>query len=162
MWLNERKSNAGPARVSIAPALGRNYLRSANLAVSDRRRGRPDSSRLESGSTIPATSPTVRHHLEHIGYSVRQSSFHLDVYRQGRPRIQRRPFRDGVANDGQYILRTAALPPGDYYVYLKVARHDNSPASPWRLRAATASRIRIGPAAPCSNSIAPSFTSGAD
>jgi hypothetical protein len=69
-------------------------------------------------------------------------------------------YLTGLDNSGSYTLLTAALPPGDYYAYLQVVRHENSDfsvvaTSPY------SGRIRIGHA-PTVNFTAPSFTSGVD
>ncbi len=66
----------------------------------------------------------------------------------------------GLSNDGQYNLKTAALPPGDYYVYLLGVRHTNS-ALNIAARSGYSALIRITHP-PLITITAPSFTSGAD
>ncbi|MCP5487995.1 MAG: VCBS repeat-containing protein [Verrucomicrobia bacterium] len=66
----------------------------------------------------------------------------------------------GLDNDGRYDLKTAALPPGDYYVYLKGIRHQNSALQQIALSAYSA-LIRIGHP-PVIDIQSPSFTSGVD
>jgi hypothetical protein len=69
-------------------------------------------------------------------------------------------FLTSLENDGLYTLKTAALPPGDYYAYLKVVRHENSAITPIA-RSGYSALIRVGEP-PLFEFTAPSFTSGAD
>ena len=69
-------------------------------------------------------------------------------------------FMTGLKNDGQYDLQTAALPPGDYYVYLK-AVYRGSTAYETLAFSDYSSRIRIL-APPSFEFTAPSYTSGVD
>jgi hypothetical protein len=69
-------------------------------------------------------------------------------------------LQTGIANDGRYTLLTGGLPPGDYYVYLQVVRHENSG---FRVVATSgySGRIRVGNT-PYLEFQSPSFTSGVD
>ena len=69
-------------------------------------------------------------------------------------------FVTGLDNTGSHTIKTAALPPGDYWVYLQVVRHENSG---FRVVATSSysERIHIGNA-PVIEFTAPSYTSGAD
>lgn len=69
-------------------------------------------------------------------------------------------FMTAVANDGSCTIKTAALPPGDYYIYLKVVRHQNSTISTLDT-SGYSGLIRIGQP-PVLEFTAPSFTSGED
>jgi len=67
-------------------------------------------------------------------------------------------FVSGLSNDGSYTLRTAALPPGDYYAYFRVVQLSGQSLSTIATSGYSA-RIRID-AAPVVAFTAPSFTSG--
>jgi len=69
-------------------------------------------------------------------------------------------FASGLRDDGSYQLRTGALPPGDYYLYLKAVRNENSGFTVLATSQYSA-RIRIGQS-PTLQFSAPSFTSGED
>jgi len=69
-------------------------------------------------------------------------------------------FISTVADDGHYPLRTAALPPGDYYAYLRAVRHENSGLTQLA-RSGYSARIRIAHP-PILTFTAPTFTSGMD
>lgn len=69
-------------------------------------------------------------------------------------------FEANMANDGDFRLRTAALPPGDYYFYLKAVRNENGGFTELAT-SAYSGRLRIGQS-PRLEFTAPSFTSGVD
>lgn len=66
----------------------------------------------------------------------------------------------GLQNDGRYDLLTAALPPGDYFVYLRLVRAEEASFSTLAVSRYSA-RIRIG-APPSFAFTAPTMTSGVD
>lgn len=66
----------------------------------------------------------------------------------------------GIENDSNAVLKAGALPPGDYYFYLRAMRHHNG-ALTELARSGYSGRVRIG-SAPRFEFFAPSFTSGAD
>ncbi len=66
----------------------------------------------------------------------------------------------GLADDGAYDFKTAALPPGDYYVYLKAVRHRDSVLTELAT-SGVGGPIRIAEP-PLITIVAPSFTSGPD
>ncbi|TFG88150.1 MAG: hypothetical protein E4H17_02805, partial [Gemmatimonadales bacterium] len=65
-----------------------------------------------------------------------------------------------LVNDGSVALRAGALPPGDYYVYLRAVRHASSTLIEVA-RSGYSGRIRIG-VPPLVTITAPAFTSGED
>ncbi len=69
-------------------------------------------------------------------------------------------FATTLDNTGSFTLLTAALPPGDYYAYLQVVRHENSGFTVVA-QSGYSGRLRIGHA-PTLDFTAPSFTSGVD
>ncbi len=69
-------------------------------------------------------------------------------------------FVSGLVDDGAYDLKTAALPPGDYYVYLQAVTHLNSTLEKGA-RSQYSAMIRIGEP-PIVTIVAPSFISGED
>jgi len=69
-------------------------------------------------------------------------------------------YMDALTDDGNFNLKTASLPPGDYYFYLKLVRHENS-ALVEKARSGYTPLIRIG-VAPTVEITAPSYTSGVD
>ncbi len=69
-------------------------------------------------------------------------------------------FLTGIRNDGQYDLFTAALPPGDYYVYLRLV-HTEARAFATVATSGYSPKISIR-AAPTFEFTSPAFTSGAD
>ncbi|MDF3128820.1 VCBS repeat-containing protein [Kiritimatiellaeota bacterium B1221] len=66
----------------------------------------------------------------------------------------------GLKNDGSYSLKTAALPPGDYYFYLKGIRHENS-ALLERAVSNYSAKVTIG-SPPLLTVTSPSYESGVD
>ena len=68
-------------------------------------------------------------------------------------------FIDGLVNDGSYALKTGALPPGDYYVYLR-GMNNQQPINVLGTSGYSA-RIRVG-APPLVEITSPSYTSGED
>ena len=69
-------------------------------------------------------------------------------------------FKTGIRNDGQYDLYTAALPPGDYYVYLRLV-HTEKYSFPTVATSGYSAKIQIG-AYPAFDFTSPSFTTGVD
>ena len=69
-------------------------------------------------------------------------------------------FATTIANDGRYTLRTAALPAGNYYAYVRAVRHENSGYTVIATSGYSA-LIRVGQP-PVLTFSAPSFVSGAD
>lgn len=67
---------------------------------------------------------------------------------------------ESLRNDSNAVLKTGALPPGDYYFYLRAVRHENGGLTELA-RSEYSARVRVG-AAPMFEFLAPSFTSGAD
>lgn len=65
-----------------------------------------------------------------------------------------------IENDGELEFKTAALPPGDYYFYLRVVKHENSGLTEIA-RSGYSGRVRIGQW-PMFKFTAPSYTSGED
>jgi len=69
-------------------------------------------------------------------------------------------FMSGLQNDGSYLLRTAALPPGDYYAYLRAVRHHQGTLQVLAT-SGYSSLIRVG-VPPQITIHAPGFLSGED
>ena len=69
-------------------------------------------------------------------------------------------FMTGITDDGTYALRTAALPPGDYYIYLKAISYENSGFTTLDT-SAYSEKIHID-SPPIVKITAPSYTSGDD
>ncbi len=69
-------------------------------------------------------------------------------------------FVSGVRNAGRYDVYAAALPPGDYYAYLKLVRAEGAAFTTVAV-SAYSPRIRIL-AAPSFRFLSPSFTTGTD
>jgi|GEM_PF-1689469 len=69
-------------------------------------------------------------------------------------------FMTGIRNDGQFDLNTAALPPGDYYVYLRLV-HTEAASFSTAATSGYSPKIHIL-SAPSFQFTSPSFTSGAD
>ncbi|MBI3987896.1 MAG: VCBS repeat-containing protein [Lentisphaerae bacterium] len=69
-------------------------------------------------------------------------------------------FQSSVKNDGVYAFYTGALPPGDYYFYVKLMHSEGTTQSE-AARSAYSGRVRIG-ASPTVRVLAPTYTSGVD